>query len=75
MRSATFTDRAGRLVGFVEPLSYPKSQSKRVDYAILTVSELLPFKVRFTTIGISGYDSKNPPPIGVAVIGINNYIL
>ena len=35
----------------------------------------LPFRVKFTTIGIEGYGPGNPAPIGIAVIGINNYIL
>lgn len=36
---------------------------------------VLPFRVRFTNIGIEGYGPGNPAPIGIAVIGINNYIL
>jgi hypothetical protein len=39
------------------------------------VIEMLPFRVRFKTIGIPGYSSNNPAPIGIAVIGLNNYIL
>jgi hypothetical protein len=39
------------------------------------VTETLPFRVRFTTIGIESYGPGNPAPIGIAVIGINNYIL
>jgi hypothetical protein len=36
---------------------------------------VLPFRVRFTTIGIEAYGSNNPAPVGIAVIGLNNYIL
>ena len=39
------------------------------------ISSRLPFRVRFTTIGIDGYGPNNPAPIGIAVIGFNNYIL
>jgi hypothetical protein len=39
------------------------------------VEEVLPFRVKFTTIGIEGYGPNNVPPIGIAVIGYNNYIL
>lgn len=39
------------------------------------VNQFLPFRVKFTTIGIEGYGPGNVPPIGIAVIGINNYIL
>lgn len=40
------------------------------------VTEQLPFRVKFETIGIGPkYGPNNPPPIGVAVIGFNNFIL
>ncbi len=48
-------------------ISYPQVNAK--------VTEVLPFRVKFTTIGIDGYGPGNPAPIGIAVIGINNYIL
>ena len=35
----------------------------------------LPFRVKFTTITVPGYGPFNVPPIGIAVIGFNNYIL
>lgn len=40
------------------------------------VMSVLPFRVRFTTIGLnSSYGPNNPAPIGIAIIGFNNYIL
>jgi len=40
------------------------------------ISEVLPFRVKFTNIGMrGGYSPSNPAPIGIAVIGLNNYIL
>jgi hypothetical protein len=36
---------------------------------------VLPFRVKFSNIGIQGFSSNNPAPIGLAVIGLNNYIL
>jgi hypothetical protein len=39
------------------------------------VEAILPFRVKFTNIGIEGFSTRNPAPIGIAVIGINNYIL
>lgn len=39
------------------------------------VKEQLPFRVKFLNKAFSSYGPENPPPIGVAVIGINNYIL
>lgn len=47
----------------------------RADYHT-KVKEDLPFRVRFTTIGVGQkYGPNNPAPIGIAVIGFNNYVL
>ena len=42
------------------------------DLGSVKISEVLPFRVKFTNMGISGY---TVPPIGIAIIGYNNYIL
>ena len=39
------------------------------------INEVLPFRIRFTNIMVPGYSASNPAPIGIAVIGLNNYIL
>ena len=39
------------------------------------IQQVLPFRVKFINVGIPGYGPGNVPPIGIAVIGINNYIL
>lgn len=39
------------------------------------VSSVLPFRVRITNIGIPSYGPNNVPPIGIAIVGFNNYIL
>ena len=39
------------------------------------VRQQLQFKIKFINIGIESYGPNNPPPIGIAVIGFNNYIL
>jgi hypothetical protein len=57
---------------------------KNKDFAISKIKdtrfsslpkEVLPFRVKFINIGIEGYGPNNPAPIGIAVIGVNNYIL
>ena len=42
---------------------------------IVRINEVLPFRVRFTTIGVEGYGPNNVPGIGLQVIGYSNYIL
>ena len=53
-------------VGSLVTADYPKT---------ITVTEVLPFRLSITKIGIEGYSSSNPPGIGIQVIGFSNYIL
>lgn len=39
------------------------------------INQKIPFRVRFTNIGIEGYGPNNVPGIGIQVIGYSNYIL
>jgi hypothetical protein len=75
MATATITYLSGRKVGSATTLTYPKSSITQVKYSKIQASQILPFKVKFTNTQIPGYDSNNPPPIGIAIIGVNNYIL
>jgi hypothetical protein len=75
MATATFVDQSGRNIGAITTLTYPVSVVNQVKYPVLSFSGVLPFRVQFTTIGVKGYDANNPPPVGIAIIGVNNYIL
>lgn len=35
----------------------------------------LPFRVKFINVGVPGFGPGNTAPIGIAIIGLNNYIL
>ena len=57
---------------------------KSYNYSIATlrkskryakVDQSLPFRIRLTNITVSGYGPSSPAPIGIAIIGFNNYIL
>lgn len=39
------------------------------------INDILPFRIKLTTIQIPGYGSNNIPGIGLQIIGISNYIL
>ena len=39
------------------------------------INQTLPFRIKITNIGIPGYGPGVGAPIGIAVIGFNNYIL
>lgn len=42
---------------------------------ISVIEEILPFRVRFTSIQIPGFSPSIVPPIPLQVIGFSNYIL
>lgn len=46
-----------------------------VKNGISEVIYKIPFKIRITNITVPGYSPSNVPPIGIAIIGFNNYIL
>jgi hypothetical protein len=39
------------------------------------INQTIPFRVKFTNIGIESYSANNVPGIGIQVIGFSNYIL
>ena len=63
--SPTIQDISGS-VGSLVTADYPKT---------ITVTEVLPFRLSITNIGIEGYSPSNPPGIGIQIIGFSNYIL
>lgn len=59
---------------------------KSMDYGIIKlgkkgypqtirINEVLPFRISFTNIMVPSYSSTDIPPIGIAIVGFNNYIL
>jgi hypothetical protein len=42
---------------------------------ISLINEVLPFRIRFTSIQVPGISSSNVPPIPLQIIGYSNYIL
>lgn len=55
-------------------VDYPRAQIRYISPAT-TANSILPFRVRFTSIGIEGYSPSNPPGIGLQVVGISNWII
>jgi len=62
-------------LGGINDFGYPVTSANTVDYPVTTVADILPFRISFTNIGIGSYGQGDPAPIGIAVIGVNNYIL
>jgi hypothetical protein len=68
------------------PADLPKTKNiKTSDYAkviridedkrIVRINDILPFRVKFTTIKVEGSSSSLVPPIPLQIIGFSNYIL
>lgn len=74
MASAVIIDDYRKRVTIPKRVNHPISQIKNPT-RVTTVNQVLPFRVRFTTIGIEGYSSSNPPGIGLQVIGFSNWII
>lgn len=74
MATAVIIDDYRKRITIPETVNHPKTQ---IRYAapITKIESILPFRVRFTTIGIEGYSSSNPPGIGIQVIGFSNWII
>ena len=65
----------------IKPIQYTTKVLKETNYPVTKINftprqtkptTILPFRVRFTTIGEG---REGIPPIGIAIIGYNNYIL
>ena len=75
MAKAVITDvRNTRVASIKTSDSYRSKVSYDKPFSV-RINEVLPFRVKFINIGIEGYGPNNPAPIGIAIIGVNNYIL
>lgn len=73
MASAIIIDTDSHKAKKVKTTGYPISQII-YNARVVKVNEVLPFRIKFTTIGL-GSAYSNIPGIGLQIIGINNYIL
>ena len=74
MAKAVISDIQNRKLGYVKTADYANA---KISYSKpkAVINSVLPFRVKFVNIGIEGYGPNNPAPIGIAIIGVNNYIL
>lgn len=75
MAKAVITDIRNTRVGFIKTVDSYRSKISYDKPFSVKINETLPFRVKFINIGIEAYGPGNPPPIGIAIIGVNNYIL
>lgn len=75
MAKAIIIDNSYNRLGKIKDTNYPIAKIKDSGKLLSEIRQTIPFRVKFTTIGVEGYGPNNPAPIGIAVIGFNNYIL
>ena len=74
MASVVIIDNKTVISKQINTSNYPISRINEPIHNV-RINEVLPFRIKITNIGIEGYSSTNAPPIGIAIVGINNYIL
>ena len=47
----------------------------KYGFRSVKINEVLPFRVKFISVGIEGITGNNVPPIPLQIIGYSNYIL
>ena len=69
-------------INSIQPISTKEIKQKQTfhssftgNHRISVIEEILPFRVRFTSIQIPGFSPSVVPPIPLQVIGFSNYIL
>lgn len=74
MATALILDKLNNKTKLIFPIDYPLIQVE--DFTRTTIiSDILPFRVRFTAIQIQAIGLGNTPAIPLQVIGYSNYIL
>lgn len=58
----------------IEQENFSKTSFK-TSRRLSTIEQVLPFRIKFTAIGIPGYGPNNVPAIPLQIIGYSNYIL
>jgi len=74
MATAVILDELNGKTKKIFPIDYPLVRVEEVTRNVI-VSDILPFRVRFTAIQIQAIGLGNTPAIPLQVIGYSNYIL
>jgi hypothetical protein len=74
MSKAVISDKIKFIVKTVKASDFFNS---KVTYKSgnVKINQTLPFKVKFINVGIQAYGRGNAAPIGIAVIGVSNYVM
>ena len=74
MATAIILDNLQNKTKRIFPINYPEVQIEEFTRKTV-ITEVLPFRVKFSAIQIEDISLGNTPGIGLQVIGYSNYIL
>ena len=74
MATALILDKLNNKTKRIFPIDYPLVQIEPLERTV-SITEVLPFRVRFTAIQVQAIGLGNTPEIPLQVIGYSNYIL
>lgn len=74
MATAIITNKRKKKLKAINAVTYGIVKVSKPS-PIVRINEVLPFRIRITNIQVPGYSATSPAGIGVAIIGLNNYIL
>jgi hypothetical protein len=74
MAKAIIIDDFSTKLKSIETSDYPTVKILP-EIRTVKINEVLPFRIKFTSVIIEGYGPNNIPPIPLQVIGYSNYIL
>lgn len=74
MATALILDELNNNTKQIFPIDYPLTEVENFTRTVV-VSDVLPFRVKFTAIQIQAIGLGNTPAIPLQVIGYSNYIL
>jgi hypothetical protein len=75
MAKATLKSTGYAVVKRISQSEYPRKVKISQKSGKVKIKDNLAFRVKFLPGIISEFNPNNPAPIGIAVIGLNNYIL
>jgi hypothetical protein len=74
MATALILDELNNKTKRIFPIDYPLTEVENFTRTVV-ISDVLPFRVKFTAIQIQAIGLGNTPAIPLQVIGYSNYIL
>lgn len=74
MAKAVILEQVKTLTKSIKASDFSRSKIKHKSGNV-KINGTLPFRIKFMNIGIQPYGAGNAAPIGIAIIGLSNYVM